>query len=145
MPLNAAANAKIDSPVDIQPATDAEPLVIEPAACVNKRQNGVLTQAEALCKRIKPIKEIAGHVRSPQGFAIKIVNDHVMKIAAWLGYAIDSLGSLKNKAMDHVKTRARTALGLDLALTLAMPATSTKVTPANGYINIGLIPLETNI
>ena len=40
---DAAANAKVDSPVDSQSATDAEPLVIERAACVNKRQNGVLT------------------------------------------------------------------------------------------------------
>ena len=62
MPLNAVAvtaagiadanaNAKVDSPVDSQSATDAEPLVIEPAACVSKRQNGVLTQAEALYER----------------------------------------------------------------------------------------------
>lgn len=40
---DAAANAKVDSPVDIQPATAAVPLVIEPEACVNERQNGVLT------------------------------------------------------------------------------------------------------
>ena len=82
-----------------------------------------------------------------------------MKIPAGVGYAIDPLGLLKNKAMDQLKTRARTAIGLDhkdtkncaaaqgldLALTLTLPATFTKVAPANEYINMGLIPLETNI
>lgn len=63
--------------------------------------------------------------------------------------------------MDQLKTRARTAIGLDhkdtkncaaaqgfdlaLTLTLTLPATFIKVPPTDEYFDMGLIPLETNI
>jgi hypothetical protein len=58
----------------------------------------------------KPIREIVGYIRSPQGLAIKLVNDYVIKIPAWLGYAMDPLGSLKRKAIDEARTRAKESL-----------------------------------
>ena len=141
--------------VDIKPAAVVAPapLSVSAGACVNEARDGVVAQAEALNERIKPIKEIVGYVRSPQGFAIKMVNDHVMKIPAWVGYAIDPLGSLKNKAMDQVKTSARVAMGLDhkgAKNCSAVPGpdlstTSADVTPADGDLNTKLIPIEANI
>ena len=72
--------------------------------------NGFMQQAEDLNSKMKPIKEIVGYVRSPQGLAIKLVNDHIVKIPAWIGYAMDPLGSLKRKAFDEVRTRAKDAM-----------------------------------
>ncbi len=72
--------------------------------------NGFMQQAEDLNNKVKPIKEIVGYIRSPQGLAIKLVNDHIVKIPAWIGYAMDPLGSLKRKAFDEVRTRAKEAL-----------------------------------
>lgn len=69
--------------------------------------NQLVRQAESINVRIKPIKEIAGYVRSPQGLAIKLVNDHVFKIPAWVGYAADPVGSLKNRAVGEVKSQLR--------------------------------------
>lgn len=77
----------------------------------------LIKQAEQLNDRVKPIKEIIGYVRSPQGLAIKLVNDHVVKIPAWVGYAMDPVGSLKNRAMDEVRVvvtaHAKAAIGLN--------------------------------
>ncbi len=95
-----------------------------------------IKQAEQLNDRVKPIKEIVGYVRSPQGLAIKLVNDHVVKIPAWVGYAMDPVGSLKNRAMDEVRTRAKSAMGLNRA-----PAHCTVEIAAP--IDAALIPIDT--
>lgn len=91
-------------------ATSTEPPKTE--TC-RTESSGLIKKAEQLNDRVKPIKEIVGYVRSPQGLAIKLVNDHVVKIPAWVGYAMDPMGSLKNRAMDEVRTRAKSAIGLN--------------------------------
>jgi hypothetical protein len=97
---------------------------------------GLIKQAEQLNDRVKPIKEIVGYVRSPQGLAIKLVNDHVVKIPAWVGYAMDPVGSLKNRAMDEVRTRAKTMVGLDRA-------TANCAAEIAAPIDAALIPIDT--
>jgi hypothetical protein len=72
---------------------------------------GVRT-VEEINTEIKPVKEIVGYVRSPQGLAIKLVNDHVFKIPAWVGYAVDPVGSLKRRAIDEVRTKAKEMIGV---------------------------------
>ncbi len=104
-------------------------------AC-NSQSNELLKQAEQLNDRVKPIKEIVGYVRSPQGLAIKLVNDHVVKIPAWVGYAMDPVGSLKNRAMDELRTHAKAAIGLNSA-----PANCTAETVAP--TDAALIPIDT--
>jgi hypothetical protein len=83
-----------------------------PTPCGTNTSNGMVGQIEELNDRVKPIKQIVGYVRSPQGLAMKLVNDHVVKIPAWVGYAMDPVGSLKNRAIDEVRTRAKAAVGL---------------------------------
>lgn len=68
---------------------------------------------EDLNAQIKPIKEIVGYVRSPQGLVMKLVNDHVFPIPAWVGYAIDPVGSLKRRAIDEVRGAAKEMMGMD--------------------------------
>jgi len=72
----------------------------------------LVRQADELNDRIKPIRDLVGYVRSPQGLAIKLVNDHVVSIPGWVGYAIDPVGSLKRRAMEEVRDRARSAIGI---------------------------------
>jgi hypothetical protein len=95
-----------------KPAVTESKEVTGPAPCGANANGGVAGQIEELNDRVKPIKEIVGYVRSPQGLAMKLVNDHVVKIPAWVGYAIDPVGSLKSRAMDEVRTRAKAAVGL---------------------------------
>jgi hypothetical protein len=81
--------------IDVQAATSCD--------------SGLMKTADDINDKVKPIREIVGYVRSPQGLLIKLVNDYVIKIPAWIGYAMDPLGSLKHKAIDEVRTRARDA------------------------------------
>jgi hypothetical protein len=108
---SAAPNAeKVERKTEAALPTEATE---SPTACAKQSKAQELAQsAEKLNDRIKPVKEIIGYVRSPQGLAMKLVNDHVVKIPAWVGYAVDPVGSLKSKAMDEVRTRAKTAIGL---------------------------------
>ncbi|MBI3716850.1 MAG: hypothetical protein HY255_12730 [Betaproteobacteria bacterium] len=77
-------------------------------ACGNKLVN----QAEALNDRVKPVKELIGYIHSPQSLAMKVVNDHIVTIPRWVGYALDPVGAIKNKAISEVKNHAKDALGL---------------------------------
>ena len=77
--------------------------------------SGFMKSAEELNDRVKPIREIVGYVRSPQGLIIKLVNDHIVKIPVWIGYAMDPIGSIKHRAIDEVRTRARDAMADDSA------------------------------
>jgi hypothetical protein len=72
--------------------------------------SGFMKSAEEFGDSVKPIKDLVGYVRSPQGLAIKLVNDHIVKIPAWIGYAMDPLGSIKRQAMGEARTLARDAM-----------------------------------
>jgi len=100
---------------DCQPvaADAASDDVTQPAqAGVSLPCGSVLVQtAESLNDRIKPVKTLVGYVRSPQGLALKLVNDHVVKIPAWVGYAMDPVGSIKHKALDEARDYAKKAVG----------------------------------
>ncbi len=97
-------------------AIDVEPL--KETTCGGQSID-LIKQAEQLNDRVKPIKEIVGYIRSPQGLVIKLVNDHVVKIPAWVGYAVDPVGSLKNRAVGEIRSvvteRAKKAIGLNNA------------------------------
>ncbi len=101
----AAADVTLDT-VSVVATREAAINTDAPTSC----GNGFMQQAEDLNNKVKPIKEIIGYVRSPQGLAIKLVNDHIVKIPAWIGYAMDPLGSLKRKAFDEVRARAKEAM-----------------------------------
>jgi hypothetical protein len=77
--------------------------------------NVTIEKIENVNNKLKPIKEIAGYIESPQSLAVKLINDHVVKIPAWVGYAIDPVGAIKNKAMSEVRDRAKTALKAEFA------------------------------
>ena len=121
--------------IDAEAEAEAEVKAPKADAC-NSQSSALIKQAEQLNDRVKPIKEIIGYVRSPQGLAIKLVNDHVVKIPAWVGYAMDPVGSLKNRAMDEVRTRAKTMVGLDRATTGCAPEVAAPIDAA-------LIPIDT--
>lgn len=107
-------DTKIEAAIVVAPR---EAAAITPKLC----ESGLVKQVEELNDKIKPIKEIIGYVRSPQGLAIKLVNDHIVKIPPWVGYAMDPIGSVKRRVIDEVRTRAKQAL---------FPATACVAEPA---------------
>ncbi|MBL8513207.1 MAG: hypothetical protein JNJ55_04375 [Betaproteobacteria bacterium] len=81
----------------------------EQAAAAKSCGNGseLMRSAEKLNAQIKPVKDLVGYVRSPQGLAVKLVNDHLFKIPGWVGFALDPVGTIKHKAIDEVRGRAK--------------------------------------
>jgi len=77
-------------------------------ACGNK----LVSQTEALNERVKPVKELIGYIHSPQSLAMKVVNDHIVTIPRWVGYALDPVGAIKNKAISELRDHAKGTLGL---------------------------------
>jgi hypothetical protein len=61
---------------------------------------------------LKPIKEIYGAVTNPTGFAIKLVDQHVIHIPAWVNYAINPRGAITHKLLDMARQEARKQVGL---------------------------------
>ncbi len=106
----------IESPVEIalESVTISAPResAADQAPTKSCNANNLLQKAEALNDKVKPVRELVGYVRSPQGLAIKLVNDHIVKIPAWIGYAMDPIGSIKNRAIDEIRTRAKDALAV---------------------------------
>jgi hypothetical protein len=107
------------------PETPAKPTCTAKSDAPSSAQTAV-EKIENVNNQLKPIKEIAGYIQSPQGLAVKLVNDHIVKIPAWVGYAIDPVGAIKNKAMGEVRDRAKTALKEEFS----KPAAATCVAPA---------------
>lgn len=114
------AEQKVEAEVILEPGTIS---AARETASEGKVQLGCesafMTAADELTEKTRPLREIVGYVRSPQGLAIKLVNDHVVKVPAWIGYAIDPLGSIKRQAMGEVRTRARNAMRDDNACVVA--------------------------
>lgn len=84
--------------------------------CAGNSVANVVKQAESINDRVKPIRELIGYVRTPQSLAIKLVNDHIVRIPPWVGFAMDPVGTIKNRAIgeakDWGKARAKEAFGL---------------------------------
>ncbi|MCY7388634.1 MAG: hypothetical protein LH481_11320, partial [Burkholderiales bacterium] len=60
---------------------------------------------------------------------IKLVNDHIVKIPAWIGFAMDPVGSLKHMAIDEVRTRAKEII---VSNSGSACETATVIAPAEG-------------
>ncbi|HEX4859379.1 MAG TPA: hypothetical protein VFV17_10195 [Usitatibacteraceae bacterium] len=69
-----------------------------------------LQTVEQVNADLKPVRELAGYIRSPQGLAFKLVNDHLFKIPPWVGFVLDPAGSLKRKALEEVRAQAKHAI-----------------------------------
>ena len=120
VPVPVQANVEIAIDAKLDPlAVEAHRETGDNLARSESCNAGILKQADDLNVRIKPIKELIGYVRSPQSFAIKLIDKHVVKIPAWVSIAIDPVGALKNKALDEIKSQARAAMKDDSACVTA--------------------------
>ncbi len=113
-PAKSALTIEAPAEVKLEPATIIAPResASEPVPTQSCVAHNLAQKAEELNGKVKPIRELLGYIRSPQGLAFKLVNDHIVKIPAWIGYAMDPLGSIKLRAIDEVRTRAKDALAV---------------------------------
>lgn len=108
-PVEVKVDAKVDATLETLNVMSHREVARDtsaPGSC----DAGFMKMAEDLNDKVKPIRKIVGYMRSPQGLAIKLVNDHIVKIPAWVGYAMDPVGSIRSKAIDKARTRVRDAL-----------------------------------
>lgn len=90
-----------------------EPQGAAPSEKVNLCEHQAVREVAKLERDLKPIKEFAGYVTNPTGFALKMVNDHVVEIPEWVNVAIDPRGYVRAKAIAYVRNEAKKAVGVD--------------------------------
>jgi len=74
--------------------------------------HGAVREVAKIDHDLKPVKEIYGIVTNPTGFALKQVNDHVVHIPKWVGYAIDPQGAVRARVMDMARAELKRQVGL---------------------------------
>jgi hypothetical protein len=84
-----------------------------PRPAVNLCEHKAVREVARLEQRLRPAKEIAGYVANPTGFALKMVNDHVVHIPQWVGIAMDPQGYVRGKAIEYARNQAKKAVGVD--------------------------------
>jgi hypothetical protein len=90
---------------------------------------------------LKPVKEIYGIVTNPTGFALKQVNDHVMHIPKWVGYAMDPQGAVRAKVIDMARSELKRQVGLRDGCAAALHGDSAVEVPDPTT----LLPLERDV
>jgi hypothetical protein len=111
-PAPAAAGAK--------PASLCDIAVVREAAHANTRLNDDL----------KPVKEVYEMATNPTGYAIRMVDQHVVHIPKVVGYALDPRGAVKAELMKRAREELKKQVGLKDECREAVPAV--EETPADG-------------
>jgi hypothetical protein len=83
------------------------------AAPLDLCQHRVVREGLVIERKLKPLRDVVGIVQNPTGFVLKQVDAHIVHIPAWVGYAMDPVGSLRAKAMDRVRKEFRKSAGLE--------------------------------
>jgi len=90
----------------------AMPAAAAPAGAIDLCAHKAVREVARIDNDLKPVKQIYGIVTNPTGFALKQVNDHMVHIPAWVGYAIDPRGAVRAKVMDMARTELKRQVGL---------------------------------
>ena len=111
--LAAAPEARADSD-----AADCFPLCAAPVEApaeklANLCEHSVVREAARIDRKLAPVKEVVEIATNPTGFALKQVNDHVVRIPKWVGIAMDPKGYVKNRAVAYVRNEAKKAVGVE--------------------------------
>jgi hypothetical protein len=101
----ARADGLPDPPLDEEPAAATER--------VNLCEHKAVREVAKVEKQLRPAKELVGYVTNPTGFALKMVNDHVVHIPKWVGIAMDPRGYVRGKAVEYVRKELRKSVGVD--------------------------------
>jgi hypothetical protein len=73
---------------------------------------GAVREVARIDHDLQPVKDVVGIVTNPTGFVIREVDQHVVHIPVWVGYALDPKGAIRAKAMDFVRREAKKSVGL---------------------------------
>ena len=103
-PAPAAAESKPASLCDIS--------VVREAARANTR----------LDEELKPVKEVYEMATNPTGYAVRMVDQHVVHIPKLVGYALDPKGAVKSELTKRARAEFKKQVGLANECREAAPA-----------------------
>ena len=110
LPMALAASPAFADAYDCFPVCPAES---GPAATLDLCENRAVREVAKAERKLAPVKEIYGIATNPTGYAIRLVDRHVVHIPEWVGYAIDPKGAIKAKAMERVRHGLKKQVGLE--------------------------------
>ena len=105
---SAAASARADA-YDCFPTCAAA----EPSESLDLCEHALVRQAVRIDVETRPIREVVGIATNPTGFVLKQVDQHVVHIPKWVGFAIDPKGALRAEVLKRARHAARKAAGID--------------------------------
>jgi len=83
-----------------------------PAATLDLCEVGAVREAARINESLRPAKEIYDIAVNPTGFAIRMVDEHVVHIPKWVGIAMDPKGAAKGYVIHYVRDAAKRQVGL---------------------------------
>lgn len=92
------------------PAESAAPAVENSSP--NLCEHRAVREVAKINRDLKPVKELVGAATNPTGFAIKMVDRHVVHIPRWVGIAMDPRGYVKGRAIDYVRDEVKKSMGV---------------------------------
>jgi hypothetical protein len=102
-------------------------------------QHRVVREALGVERKLKPAKEIVDAVQNPAGFALKLVDKHVIHIPAWVGYAMNPQGAIRAKVIDRVRQEVKKSAGIDKGC-VPQEADSDAQAPSEPAVESGILP-----
>ena len=110
--LIAAQAARADQ-FDSFPLYAVETVQVVDAPKPNLCEHRAVRDIARIDRDLAPVKQVFEIATNPTGFALKQVNDHIVHIPAWVGFAMDPRGYVRNKAIAYVRHEAKKAFGVE--------------------------------
>jgi hypothetical protein len=111
MVLMAAAPTASADAIDCFPiACAAEPA---PQARINLCEHQAVREVARIDAKLQPVKDVYEIATNPTGYAIKMVDRHVIHIPRWVGFAMDPQGYVRGEALKYARRELKKQVGLD--------------------------------
>lgn len=108
--LACAVTAAHADAIDCFPVACAEGA--QPGARINLCEHRAVREAARLDAKLKPAKDVYEIATNPTGYALKLVDRHVVPIPKWVGFAMDPQGYVRGAAMKKVRHELKKQVGL---------------------------------
>jgi hypothetical protein len=90
----------------------AVPVQVTAPTKIDLCEIGAVREAARINERLKPAKELYDIALNPTGFAVTMVDQHVVHIPQWVGIAMDPKGAARSYVINYVRAEAKKQVGL---------------------------------
>ena len=89
------------------------PPPVQAQAPLDLCQYAAVREAGRINAKVKPVREIYEFAVNPTGFAIRMVDEHIVHIPKWIGIAMDPRGAARGYVIERVREAAKKQVGLE--------------------------------